>query len=98
MSVNGSHGPAQVTAPRDPRLKDGWRAAAAAYRKTYGENTDPHRGAADMAYKAATAALKEAVPEISDGDAMRETVAAVHYASVHHADWLYALHKPRPKR
>ncbi len=96
--VQGAHGPAKIILPRHPRLKDGWRAAAAAYRKAYGEHTDPHRGPANEAYNAAEAALKAAVPGISDEEASREAVSAVHYASVMHPKWLYALHKPRPSR
>jgi len=86
-----SHAPAQPQAPRDPRLKDGWRAAAAAYRKAYGG------GCADEAYKAATAALHAVVPELSDREAMLETVAAVHYASVIAPNWLYALYLSMPR-
>jgi hypothetical protein len=53
------------TISRDPRLKEGWRAAAAAYRRTYGEVRNPHRGPADEAYAAAIKALKAALPGIS---------------------------------
>jgi hypothetical protein len=79
-------------------LKDGWRAAAAAYRLAYGEPSPPGRGNAHEAFQAATAALKELLPDLSDHDAMLEAVAAVHYASVVAPKWLYALHKPKPRR
>jgi hypothetical protein len=93
-----SHGSAQVRVPRDLRLKEGWRAAAAAYRKAYGEHTDPHRGPAHEAMTAASAALKEVVPELSDREVMLEAVAAVHYASVNHPKWLYGLWKSPPRK
>ena len=92
--AQGSHGPAQPQTPRDPRLKEGWRAAAAAYRHAYGEPSDPNRGHADKCYDAA---MKEAVSGITDREAMLEAVAAVSYASQAHPRWLYALHKPAPR-
>lgn len=93
-----SHGPAQLQAPRDPRLKDGWRAAAAAYRKAYGElPRNPHRGNAHEAMTAAIAALKEVVPDLSHHEGMLEAVAAVHYASVVAPKWLYAHYEPEPR-
>jgi hypothetical protein len=75
-------------------LKDGWRAAAGAFRHAYGEPSFPGRGNANEAFEAATAALKEVVPDLSDHNAMLEAVAAVHYASVVASKWLYALYKP----
>jgi hypothetical protein len=84
---------AQVRAPRDPRLKDGWRAAAAAYRKAIGVPGMHHSKMMD----AAEWALKEVVPDLSDR-LMLEAVAAVHYAGVRHSDGLYALHQPMPKK
>lgn len=94
-----SHGPATPETPRDPRLKNGWRAAAAAYRRVYGEpRVSPHRGCADEAFKAAIAALKEVLPDLSDHDAMLEAIAAVHYASWAHPKWLYALYKSEPRK
>ncbi len=79
----GSHGHTpHIT--RDPKLKEGWRAAAAAYRQAYGEWSDPHRGGAEFAFKAATKALHAIVPDLSAHDAMLEAIAAVNYASVHH--------------
>jgi hypothetical protein len=47
---------------------------------------------------AATAALKEVVPDLDVREAMLEAVAAVHYASVVAPKWLYALYKPRTRR
>jgi hypothetical protein len=88
MSQQHPHGPATPQTPRDPRLKDGWRAAAAAYRKAYGEHSNPHRGCADECYDAAIAALKEVVPDIGDREAMLKAVAAIHYASVVAPKWL----------
>jgi hypothetical protein len=94
-----THGAATPELPSDSRLKDGWRAAAAAYRRIYGEPpVSPHRGCADEAMKAATAALKEVVPDLSDHDAMLQAVAAVYYASWAHPKWLYALYKPEPRK
>jgi hypothetical protein len=95
-----SRAQAQPQTPRDPRLKDGWRAAAAAYRRAYGElaGKNPYRGCAHEAMTAAIAALKDVVPDLSDRDAMLEAVAAVHYASWAHPDWLYALYKPAPRK
>lgn len=72
---HGPHGPAAPEITRDPRLKEGWRAATAAI-----------------------AAFKQAVPEISDREAMLESVAAVSYASHVHPKWLYALYKPAPRK
>ena len=92
-----SHGTATPTAPRDPRLKDGWRAAAAAYRQAYGEHSHPHRGPAHEAIGDAIEAMKKAVPGISDREAMLEAIAAVHYASWAHPKWLYALYRGRAR-
>jgi hypothetical protein len=80
-----------------PRLKEGWRAAAAAYRRAYGEPSNLDRGHHHEAKTAAIAAFKQAVPDISDREAMLESVAAVSYASQAHPDWLYALYKPAPR-
>lgn len=89
-----SHGSAQPQITRDPRLLEGWRAAAAAYRRVYGEpRVSPHRGCADEACKAAIAALKDVLPDMTDREAMLEAIAAVHYASWAHPEWLYALYK-----
>jgi hypothetical protein len=94
-----SHGPAQPQAPRDPRLKDAWRASASAYRRVYGEpRVSIHRGCAHEATTAAIAAMKAAVPDISDRDVMLEAVAAVHYASWAHSEWLYALYEAEPRK
>ncbi len=94
------HGPATQQTPRDPRLMDGWRAAAAAYRKVYGELGGKNRNhsCAHEAMTAAVAALKQVVPNLSDRDALLETVAAIHYASVVAPKWLYALYQPEPRR
>src|SRR4051794_29389146 len=86
-----SHGRATPLIIRDRRLKAGWRAAAAAYRRAYGEVRNRGRGPADEAYAAAVAAFKEAVPGISDEEARSETVEAISYASWAHPKWLYAL-------
>ena len=91
-----SHSKATPQTPRNPRLKEGWRAAAAAYRKAYGEHSHPHRGCAQEAFAAAEAALRRVLPELPQPEASRETVAAVHYASWAHPKWLYALHRLRP--
>jgi hypothetical protein len=93
-----SHGPAQPQLTRDPRLKEGWRAAAAAYRRAYGEPRDGMRGHAHECMTAAIAAFKEAVPGISDREAMLESIAAVSYASQMHSKWLYALYKPASRK
>lgn len=90
-----TYGPATPQTPRDPRLKEGWRAAAAAYRRAYGEHTDPHRGPAHEAHIAAVAALRTVMPDLTETEASREAIAAVHYASWAHPKWLYALYKPR---
>ncbi|CAA2141351.1 hypothetical protein [Hyphomicrobium sp. ghe19] len=92
-----SHAPAQPQALRDPRLKDGWRAAAAAYRRAYGEPCDPHHGLDQEAMAAAIAAFKNVVPDMSDREARLEAVAAVHYASWAHPEWLYALYESEPR-
>jgi hypothetical protein len=42
--------------------------------------------------------FKQAVPDISDREAMLESVAAIHYASVIAPDWLYALYQPAPRK
>ena len=39
-----THGPATPQITRDPRLKERWRAAAAAYRLAYGEPSNLNRG------------------------------------------------------
>jgi hypothetical protein len=85
-----SDGPATPQTPRNPRVKDGWRAAAAAYRRVIAET---HK--ADPAFKAARAALKEVLPHRTDHEAMLETHAAVYYASWAHPDWLYSRTKPK---
>jgi hypothetical protein len=72
--VSGSHGPATPQLTRDPRLKDGWRAAAAAYRRVYGEPREFWRGNDEKCIKAAIAALHAVVPELSDREAMLEAV------------------------
>ena len=92
------HGPASPQITRDPTLKEGWRAAAAAYRLAYCEPSNLNRGHHHEAMTAAMAAFKQAVPDISDREAMLESVAAVHYASVIAPDWLYALYKPAPRK
>jgi hypothetical protein len=87
-----THG--QPTSPtRDPKLKEGWRAAAAAYRRVLGEVRHPHRGCDEEAYAAAIEAFKEAVPGISHREATVETTDAISYASCAHPVWLYALYK-----
>ena len=47
---------------------------------------------------AAIAAFKQAVPDISDREAMLKSVAAISYASQKHPEWLYALYKPVPRK
>jgi len=89
-----SHGPAQLQTPRDPRLMDAWRAAAKAFRLAYGVPALSY----DEKLARADAALREAVPELSGREAMLETIAAIHYASVVAPDWLYALHQPAPRQ
>ncbi len=75
------------------------RAAAAPYRRVYGEPpVSIHRGCAHETTNAAIAAFKEVVPEISDREAMLEAVAAVHYARVVAPKWLYALYQPAPRQ
>lgn len=92
--AQGAHGPATPQITRDPRLRDGWRAAATAHRRVYGEpRVDPHRGCA-KAFKATTAALHAVAPELSE----REAIAAVSYASQSHPKWLYALYPPKPSK
>jgi hypothetical protein len=76
-----SHGPATAQITREPRLKVGWRAAAAAYRLAYGEPSNLNRGHAHEAMTAAIAAFKQAVLDISDREAMLESVAAISYAA-----------------
>lgn len=93
--TQGSHGPATPQLTRDPRLKEGWRAAAAAYRRVYGEPREFGRGNDEKSIKAAIAALHAAVPELSEREAMLETVAAVSYASQTHPKWLYPMGKER---
>lgn len=95
--VSGSQGPATPQLTRDPRLKDGWRAAAAAYRRVYGKPCDFGRGNDEKCIKAAIVALHAVVPELSEREAMLEAVAAVSYASQAHPKWLYALYKPEPR-
>ena len=92
--VEGAHGPAVVAAPRDSRLKEGWRAAAIAFRAVYGDRELTYNQKLDHA----EAALKEVVPELSNREVMLETIAAIHYASVVAPGWLYALHVPEPKK
>ena len=89
---------ARPRTPRDPRMTDAWWASAAAYRKAYGEHHDPHRGSAQEAYGAAIAALHKVVPDLSEREAMLEAVAEVSYASQMHPKWLYALHRPEPRK
>lgn len=94
-----SHGPVQLRAPRDPRLKDGWRAAAVAFRRAYVELPhNPRRGNPHEAITAAIWALREVVANLSESEAMLEAVAAVHYASVIAPKWLYALYRPEPRK
>jgi hypothetical protein len=52
-----------------------------------GLTCNPHRGCADECYDAAIVALKQVVPDLSDQDAMLETVQAVHYASMVAPKW-----------
>jgi hypothetical protein len=92
------HGPATPQITRDPRLKEGWRAAAAAYRLAYGVPSNLNHGHHHEAMTAAIAAFKRSVPDISDREAMLESIAAVSYASQVHPDWLYALYKPAPRK
>jgi hypothetical protein len=56
-----------------------------------------NRGHHHEAMTAAIAAFKKAVPDISDREAMLESVAAVSYASQVHPDRLYALYKQAPR-
>ncbi|WP_156150764.1 hypothetical protein [Hyphomicrobium sp. 99] len=96
--VESWHGPATPHLTRDPRLKEGWRAAAAAYRRVYGEPQEFGRGNADRAMAAALAALHATVPDLSDRDATLEAIAAVSFASRAHPEWLYALHRPAARK
>ena len=98
MTQHHGHGPATPQITRDPRIEEGWRAAAAAYRLAYGEPSNLNRGHHHEAMTAAIAAFKQAVPDISDCEAMLESVAAISYASQAHPDWLYALYKPAPRQ
>jgi hypothetical protein len=75
-------------------MKDGWRAAAKAFRSVYGDRSLTYNQMIDRA----EVALREVVPELSDREVMLETIAAIHYASVVAPDWLYALHRPEPRR
>ncbi len=88
---------AQPTTPRDPRLKEGWRLAAAAYRKALGENYNPHRGCAQECYNAAEVAMKSVLPDLTNREIMLESVAAVSFESQMHPDWLYALCRSAPR-
>ena len=97
MPADFVHGPAQNLAPRDPRLKEAWRAAAAAYRLECGKPHDLKHGNADACYKAAIAAFRAVMPDLSEREAMLETVQAISYASREHPKWLYALYRPRPR-
>jgi hypothetical protein len=94
--VQGSHGPATPQVARDPRLREGWRAAAAAYRREYGEPREFGHGNDVRCIRAAIEALHAVVPELSDGELMLEAVAAVSYASQAHPKWRYALYRPEP--
>lgn len=90
-----SHGPAQKIAPRDPRLRDAWRAACLEYRQCRREG---HHEA--ICYHNARATLWRAVPELSYDRAAEETTLAISYASVVHPKWLWsrtASVPPRPK-
>lgn len=96
--VDGAHGPAQAVKPRDPRLVEGWRAAAAAYRRVYGEWEIRSRGPANEAMTAAVEALHDVLPDLTQHEAMLEAIQAVSYASREHPQWLYELYRPLPRR
>jgi hypothetical protein len=75
-----SEAPTPPTAERRPA----WRAAALAYRQARRDGVGH-----DAAMSAAEASLREQWPELSAKEASAEVVAAIAYASSHHAAWLW---------
>lgn len=78
----GEH-PNQTTRPTH-EMKPAWRAACIAYRKVRqtGQLDQP-------AWLAARAAVLDLRPDFDDHAAGAQASAAIHYASVHHAEWLW---------
>jgi len=72
--------PPPPTAERRPA----WRAAALAYRQVRREGMGNQ-----AAMDAAEASLREQWPELTAKEASAEVVAAIAYASSHHATWLW---------
>jgi hypothetical protein len=70
--------------PPSAERRPAWRAAALAYRQARREGMSN-----DAAMNAAEASLREQWPELSAGEASAEVVAAIAYASSHHATWLW---------
>ena len=70
--------------PPSPERRPAWRAAAAAYRHARREGSNHH-----AALNAAQRSVCEQWPEITAKEASAEVVAAIAYASSHHAAWLW---------
>ncbi|WP_414463362.1 hypothetical protein [Hyphomicrobium sp. DY-1] len=91
-----SHGPAQKTAPRHPRLRDAWRAACVEYRACRREGHYEWICTAN-----ARATLWRMMPGLTYEQVAHETIQAISYASVMHPSWFWAGTSgvpPRPKR
>jgi hypothetical protein len=79
-----SHGPAQKTAPRDPRLRDAWRRACIVYRQCLREGHYEHISAHNARH-----ALWLMVPELSYEQSAHEATQAISYCSVVNPKWLW---------
>jgi hypothetical protein len=64
----------------------GWRAACVAYRREWRAG---HSDGGRM-WRASIAAFMEAMPGASREEADEQAGLAVHWASVHHNEWLYS--------
>ena len=70
--------------PPSAEPRPAWRAAAAAYRQARCEGGNHH-----AALKAAEISLRTQWTELSAKEASAEVVAAIAYASSHHAAWFW---------
>jgi hypothetical protein len=72
-----------IRLPREQVLP-AWRAAVLTYRATRQAGHDHH-----AAHDEAVAALRRALPELSERDAVQEAILAVAYAAREHTAWFW---------
>src|SRR5262245_45383253 len=69
--------------PRDS-MRPAWRAACLAYRKVRATGALDH-----PAHLAATAAVREVLPNPTEKEASNQAIAAIAYATTFHAEWFW---------